>query len=364
MHAFVATVPITILEAVNFVVSNEIQDADLYLVRVFQNADEVGARLRKTKVFRKVFVVDDVLLTYPITLKKCINAVKNSKSVIRLMQKTKYDFIYYNNSGWLINSIFYTGAMKNNKRVKNIFLEHGYYSYTCDYADKPAYLKPLIRLAGLKCMDGSMLDELYAFHPELLKVRHDGKLVKMSAIDKKNAYLLQAVNQIFGYRASEDEFVDKDIIILEQGPMKFDFDKEAFWDRVLQVLDKERTIIKAHPRQAESTLHGKGIRVCREHTIPWEVEIMNIDTSSKYQITIFSGSCVSSKLLFDEEPTVILLYKLLPVDKSVWNQSLLNFSDDLGNQYRNRKKYFVPETFEEFEQYCIHLGISSKGEGK
>jgi len=225
MHAFIGTVPFTILEAVHFVVSNEIQDADLYLVKVFQNADEVGARIRQTKVCRKVFVVDDVLLTYPITLKKCINAVKNSKSVIRLMQKTKYDFIYYNNSGWLINSIFYTGAMKNNKKIKNIFLEHGYYSYTCDYAEKPAYLRLLIRLAGLKCMDGSMLDELYTFHPELLKVRYDGKLVKMPAINKNNKHLLQAVNQIFGYSASKDEFMNKDIIILEQGPLKFDFDK-------------------------------------------------------------------------------------------------------------------------------------------
>lgn len=357
MHAFIATVPFTILEAVNFVISQDIRDADIYLVKVFENAEEVGQRIRNTKVFRNVYVVEDVLLTYPITMKKCMNVVKNSRSILRLMREHQYKYVYYNNSGWLINSIFYTGALKRNKDVKNIFLEHGYYSYTNDYADKSWRLRMLIHMVGLKCMDGSMIDEFYAFHPELIDVRYDGTLKKMPSVDKTNMRLVNVINEIFGYDKAQDEFVDKDIIVLEQGPQKFEFDKDAFWNKVFQIIDKDRTIIKPHPRQKKSTLYDIGASICRNHTTPWEVEIMNIDAASKYQITIFSSSCVSPKLLFDEEPTVILLFKLLPVDTSVWDQKLLDFSEKLGNQYRMKEKYFVPETFEEFEQYCMDHGI-------
>ena len=73
MHAFIATVPFTILEAVNYVIENKIEDADIYVVNVFAGADKTAERIKKTGIFENVFFMDDVLLTYPITLKKCIN---------------------------------------------------------------------------------------------------------------------------------------------------------------------------------------------------------------------------------------------------------------------------------------------------
>ena len=149
MHAFIGTVPFTIIEAINFVIANEIRDADLYVVKVFDGAEKVGERIRDTGVFKNVSILDDVLLTYPITFSKCINVVRNGKKVLNLLKKKKYDFCYYNNSGWLINSIFYTGFIKENPNIKNNFLEHTYCSYVTDYAQKPWYLRWLIKMVGL-----------------------------------------------------------------------------------------------------------------------------------------------------------------------------------------------------------------------
>ena len=105
MHAFIGTVPFTILEAVHFVIANNIQDADLYVVKVFNDAASVGKRLEQTGVFRNIFIVDDVLLTYPITLKKCIKVLKNSRILLEMLAEKQYEAVYYNNSGWLINSM-------------------------------------------------------------------------------------------------------------------------------------------------------------------------------------------------------------------------------------------------------------------
>ena len=351
MKAFIATVPFTIIEAVHFVVENNIEDADLYFVNVFSNAKDIYHNIKKTDIFKNVYFIDDVLLTYPITIKKCIKTLQNGREFLKSTQGRKYDEVYYNNSGWLINSIFYTAFYKENKNIKNIFLEHGYYTYTNDYAAKPWYMKWLIKMVGLKCMDGSMLEELHMFHPEIMKMPHTGKLIKMKPLNKKNKRLVDSLNIIFDYDAKADEFRDKDIIIMEQGPQKYEFDKDAFWDKVIHILDKEKSIIKAHPRQKNSSLSNKGIAVCRNHTLPWEIELLNNDMTHKIKITIFSGACVSPKLIFDEEPIVVLLYKLLPVPKSTWNEAMLDFSNQIGRLYTDQNKYFVPETFEELQSF-------------
>ena len=36
------------------------------------------------------------------------------------------------------------------------------------------------------------------------------------------------------------------------------------------------------------------------------------------------------------------------------------FANELGNTYRDKSKYFIPETFEEFEEYCKKIGIGRK----
>ena len=351
MKAFIATVPFTIIEAVNYVVSENIDDADIYLVNVFNDAREIYENIKKTDVFKNAYFVEDVLLTYPITLKKCFKVIKNGRKFIRDNKKRKYDAVYYNNSGWLINSVFYTAFRKGNKNLENNFIEHGFYSYTNDYSQKPWYMRHLVHLFGMRCMDGSMLDNLYMFHPEIMSMPTSANICKMKKMDKTNKRLVNSLNTIFGYSPEQDEFSEKKIIIMEQGPQKYEFDKDGFWNRILKMIDKDNAIVKAHPRQKQSSLIDKGVAVCTNHTVPWEIELLNMDINDKVQMTIFSGSCISPKLLFDEEPTVIFLYKIAPIDQSVWGEGVTAFADSLGEMYRDKSKYFVPNSWEEFDAY-------------
>lgn len=361
MHAFIGTVPFTLIEAINYVISYEIKDADLYFVTVFDGASEMGERIRKANIFRNVYMVEDVLLTYPITLKKCLKVVKNGEKLQKDLRGRRYDYIYYNNSGWLINSIFYNGIYKGNSNVKNIFLEHGYSTYIKHYEKKPWYLRILINLVGLKCMDGSMLDEVYMFEPELNCVKQNGTIRKMKKIDKNNESLRKAMNYIWSYNVDADsEYKNKKVIIMEQGPQKVEFDKEKFWEEILSVLDLEQVIVKAHPRQKNSTLSNFGVKISRNHVLPWEIEVLNHDMNNKVLMTIFSGACLSSKLLFEEEPTIIFLYKLLPVDYSFLGEELVDFANKVGDLYENKTKYFIPESLEELQEYCNRIGIGRK----
>lgn len=350
-HAFVATVPFTLIEAINFVVSMEIEDADVYITRSFADAENVAKRLATTGVFKNVFIEDDVLLTYPITVKKCWNMVKNGKKVSREISKRHYDYAYYNNSGWLINSIFYTGFVKGNKDCKHRFLEHGYSTYLTEYGKKPWYLRPLIHLTGYKCMDGSMLEALYMFDERLLKVHQDGEIRKMPFMDRNNKRLMDALNTTFNFNPEENEFTDKDVIIMELGPLKVDFDMASFWEEALKELKKDISIIKSHPRQKNSALQSMGIDVAKNHGIPWEIIALNTEMEKKTQITIFSGSCIMPKTCCDIESNVILLYKLLPVDYSFLGARIVELTEEIRKLYKNPEKLFIPETWDELSNY-------------
>ena len=353
MHAFIVTVPYVLIEVTNFVLANEINDADVYITKTFANAESVADRLKDTGVFEHVYIVENVLLTYPITIKKCLEVVKNGKRVVKELSARKYEYAYYCNTGWLINSIFYTGFVKGNEHCKHRFLEHEYGTYLIEYSKKPLYLRLLINLMGYKCMDGTMLEALYMFEPGLLKVPHYGELRTMPLIDRNNKKLVSALNCAFDFNPEDNEFNDKDIIILEQGPLKIDFDKEAFWESILNKINHSRAIIKAHPRQSGSTLQQSGINISKKFSVPWEVIALNTNIEEKTQITIFSASCVMPKINFNLEPTVILLYKLVPVDYvNFVGRQIDELHEEIKNKYSDKNKFFIPETMEEFEEYC------------
>ena len=351
-HAFVATVPVTLIEAINFVVSFNIKDADVYITRSFVDSDGVAERLSECKLFKNVYIYDDVLLTYPITARKCCHVVLNGKKIVKDISSRSYDYAYYNNSGWLINSIFYTGFIKGNKKCKHRFIEHGYNTYLNEYGRKPWLLGALIKICGYKCMDGSMLEALYMFNPSLLKVPQNGEIRTMPYMDKNNALFVDILNHTFNFDPNKNEFKNKKLIIMEQGPLKEEFDIEEFWKNILSDVEKETAIIKCHPRQRKSALQNMGIELSNSNTIPWEVIALNTEMEDKVQMTIFSGSCIIPKTCCNIESTVILLYKLLPIDYSFIGEKVVELTNEIGTQYEDEKKFFIPETLEELKNYC------------
>ena len=357
MHAFIATVPATLLMAINFVISEGIKDADVYITKSFAHAEEYAKRLQEKGVFSNVYLEEDVLVTYPITIKKCYRMVMNGKKVVKDMSTRQYDYIYYNNSGWLINSIFYTGALKGNPDCEQHFIEHGYSTYLTEYGKKPWYLRFLILLSGYKCMDGSMIKELHMYNPELLRVHQQGKTVKMPYMDRYNKKFMDAINYVYGFDPSDNEFENKEIYIMEQGPLKVDFDLEAFWNEIISEIDTTKSIVKPHPRQKNSVLQRLGIAISQNNTVPWEVIALNSEMETKTQMAIFSGSCINPKNFCNIESRVIFLYKLLPVDYTFLGKDIVNLSEYIGTTYSDQDMFFVPETMEELREYLREYGL-------
>lgn len=351
MDAYIASVPVHLLYAMQMIKQKKIKDCDLYYVPTTSNADEFLEAIRRTKVFRSVTMLPNINIEYPITISQCLKISWNRFGARKILKTPKYDNVYYNTDGWLLNSIIYSSL--KNKKAHNIFVENGVNPYITPYDDKEWYLRMYINCNIMTCMDGRFIDERYVFEPSLVSVPQSGSMNQISKINRNDEDFKRLINDIFEYDDVKDSFSYKKVIIMEQAPRKEPIDMVGLWKHVSNFIDKDATIVKSHPRQKNSILRGLGFDVYERYRIPWEVLALNQDIEDKTLLTIFSTSCVNPKLMFDEEPRVIMLYKLLGMDYSFFGEGLIKFVEGVGSLYRDKEKFFIPESWMEFEEYCI-----------
>lgn len=349
MDAYIAIVPQHMLYALQMIKQKGIKECDLYYFRLTKDADQLAERVREQHIFKNVYVLPNLVVEYPITIKQCIYISLKKYEAMSLLRGKHYDTVYYNSDGWLFNSIIYTGL--RDKHAKNVFVENGLNPYITPYDTKEWYLRLFIKLNLLTCMDGKYIDERYVFEPSLISVPQSGKIHRIEKIDCSDMEMLERVNQIYGYDSQLDSFESSDFIILEQGPRREPIDMYALWSNVLQIIDPARSIVKAHPRQKESALKQLGLRMFERYTTPWEVLSMNQNMEEKTILAIFSTACVNPKLMFGQEPRVIMLYKLIGMDYSFFGKGMIDFVNGVGALYKDKSRFFIPETWDEIRMY-------------
>jgi hypothetical protein len=350
MNAYIASVPLHILVAIQMIKQNDIKDCDLYYVPTSNNANILMDAVRKTGIFNSVTVLPNINIEYPITIKQCINISFNRFKVRKILKNRYYENVYYNTDGWLLNSIIYSSLP--NTEAKNIFVENGLNPYITPYDSKQWYLRLYINLNFMTCMDGKYIDERYVFRPSLISVPQSGQIKKIDTLDRNDIRMRELVNDIYGYDEEKDSFDNKDIIIMEQGPRKEPIDMVRLWGKVKKYIPVDKSIVKSHPRQKNSALRGLGFDVYERYVIPWEVLTLNQDMNNKTLICIFSTSCVNPKVMYDEEPRVIFLYKLIGMDYSFFGKGMISYVEHVKELYRDKEKFFIPETWDEFDEYC------------
>lgn len=352
MDAFFATIPNHFFYIFQMIKQNKIEECDLYYTNVTKDAEAIVERAGKLGVFKNVYLLPNISIEYPITAKRCIDISLKKREVLKLLKDKEYSTVYYDVDGWLYNSIIFSGLKGKKKSFRNVFVENGVNPYITPYDSKEWYLRAFINFNGLTCMDGRFIDERYVLEPDMLGVKQSGELKKIDKLDSADPFLKDNLNKIFQYDSSLDSFGDSDIIIMEQAPRREPIDMYSLWQKVGGKIDKDRAIIKPHPRQMDSELRSLGYKTYDRNTIPWELSVLNENIEDKTIISTFSTTCINPKLMFDQEPRIIMLYKLLGRDYSFFGEGLLAFVDKVKDSYSDKNKFFIPETWEEFDDYC------------
>ena len=85
------------------------------------------------------------------------------------------------------------------------------------------------------------------------------------------------------------------------------------------------------------------------------MKLLNMeDVNEKLFISIHSTACLTPKLLFDEEPYLILFYHLIDDAVTERNERFDHTMKLFIDSYRDKDKIMLPKTQEEFVQ-CVEL---------
>ena len=350
MIAYIAHAPIHLLFAIHILKIDQIEGCDLYYISTSKNAEKLVERARETGCFSNVYLLPNIMLEYPITLKQIVDISLRRFKVRKLLKNKNYDTVYYNSDGWFLNSIIFSSL--KDKKARNVFVENGINPYITSYESKQWYLRLFINCSGMTCMDGRFIDSRYIFEPSLMQVAQRGTIVPLKKFDRNDDNYKRVVNHIFGYDEEVDSFADKEIIIMEQGPRKEPIDMLGLWGKVSKWIPMDKAIVKSHPRQKRGNLSGIGFEVFERYVTPWEVISLNQDMSGKTLMSIFSTACIYPKVMYDDEPRVIMLYKLIGMDYTFFGKGMIGFVEGIGNLYKNKERFFIPESWDELEAYC------------
>ncbi|SFC52500.1 hypothetical protein SAMN05443252_104102 [Bacillus sp. OV322] len=356
MVLFICSTPYHIYNAVSLV--NTIysdSEKDLYILDHSASNYEIYLNLKGEKIFDNILFLRTKNLTgggSSIPLIRYYNSFKhllNSRYVTNQIFNDKvYDSIFISSPDIPSQLIYY--FYKNKTNATQLFMyEDGTFAYS--YFDfqfnffKKLFIKVIFGRDIMNEHTG-----VYVYRPEFLQTNKMVKINKLPSINKKDINIKNLLNKIMNYQDSYQRELDKPYIFFDQA-----FQFNSSMNRGKQLLqfiitktESDKVTVKLHPRTVKSTYEN----LCKVTNlpIPFELFELNNEVEEKVLISISSTACLNPKIVYDEEPYVILLFKLL--DNSIQQPLNSTFYDivfKVKNSYRDINKFFIPETIEELE---------------
>lgn len=272
-------------------------DVDVIITDQSKDSGEVADRLRKARVFRRVFYVHDldgrdetgVLAKYKRYMTAWLYPEKVLQRYVFLVGR--YDIFLFHNASLLTHLI----CRHCGKETRCFRFEEGYSTYT-----RPLLEKKRLRRWMIRCAFGDLgrrIQGLYLFHPELFRQDVKYPLLCIRPLGKNNEELRQVLNRIFAYEP-DPCLLNADYIFLEESfrPSYPEIDDVDLVCRIAGVVGKERLVVKQHPRSPDNPFAALGIATVPSGSIPWEVILMNEDLSGKTLLTVMSGAVLAPAL--------------------------------------------------------------------
>ncbi len=233
-----------------------------------------------------------------------------------------------------------------NKKGASLHLyDEGTYTYKC-LEIAPSVFK---RILSQILFRAQMLDKcqcLWVRSPEDVAVGA-GKNIEIKKIVTAFGDISDIIGTVF-YGTFDPEQFRAPVIFLDQY-----FSDKAYADLQKKVVSmitgrygRESVAVKLHPSTGDS---GYGPDIITIKTkIPFELFAGSIDIENKIIIAIYSTACFTPKQVFDKEPTVIFLYKLVNADSGgIINKNFFDGSAGLKKKYSASEKVIVAEDLED-----------------
>lgn len=330
--------------------------ADLVLRNGFSNVDNIVRILKDNKVFSNIFIVDRKENT---TSKlHLINSIKNIIFPLNYLKdnypidinliKNQYDYIVTTKF-----TPFIAAMWQVNKKAKLHLHEDGAGSYIAyfDLEMRSKSYKMFYKLFN-NGKDFYNYEKIYLNNKDIY-TRDDKNLVV--EIPKFNKDYLKQIKKMF--KEYIYDYGDIDIYWLSQklddskGKESFDAEEEVLYLKKY----KDKVLYCPHPRYF---LCEHDFKISDIKQI-WELQVLDQDNfDDKLIISVHSTACLTPKILFDKQPYVIFLYKLVIKHDWYFFKEMEKVIELFKNSYSDPSKIMIPETLAEYKE-CIDSYIKN-----
>jgi hypothetical protein len=328
---------------------------DLYVLDHSPECYRYYLILKESKVFKQVYFLKtretyslkkknkvSNLLSYR---KKAFNALNYKRLENNIPNKEScYESIFVAYPD-LPTQIIYYYFKKQNFEVKFNLFEDGIYTYNA-LNKKDSWL----RVRFSRMVFGSYVLEdcksVYAYKPNFVNIKNKGiERLKIPEMKKSKDHGFEIINKLMGFDESHIEYLSNKCIFFDQ-PFGFDEimkQQSKLLKIICEIMGPENVGVKIHPRTQEN-LYQDTCNVINIK-IPFEILELNFDINNIILISVLSTACLNPKIVFNEEPYVILLYKLIELQGT--DNAFLDIVLKVKNSYNNKNRFFIPETVEE-----------------
>ena len=347
------------------------ESADLYIDPQFADAESLCGRIRKLGIFENVIVVDwrkiceKYLTKGPGFLNhlQIINSYIHVEKIVKLilLQEVNYKNIFLSSKAFMPRMVLFS-FIKKNMPIHPFYFDDGTGSYENNRAYRIKFSDKVIRrlLFGKKANCTNY--ERYLFSPSIYYELNDKTDIDIISIKRfwENPHGEDIINRVFGI--NQKPMIEESLIILDQ-PKDELFTSENIesinniYNRFVDTIGYENSVIKKHPRSSSEDF--KNIKYFETNGIPFELYCLNVNMTNKILISYSSTAVATPKILFDQEPIVIVLTKLI---KPITGEKNLfeDFFNAVKRAYRNPKRFMIPSNMDELIQIISMLNSNQE----
>jgi hypothetical protein len=361
--AFICYRGFQVLNCINFVYNN-IRDtagsSDIYIVDEFFDDKAIADRLRETGIFNNVILVQDIP-DRSLSLNRHLGQIFPKKYLqyrLGLEKELLADYLQLVTCGW--NKLFIRYAeFLQGKDIKTFFLDDGIVSYIGNMRHNEyrglinKKIKPFFGKGPYSIkIDGLYLNNINQNQSTMIE--HVAELPKLLTAKKEFKELL---NYVFGYneKCLNTKYVFLDQFTNKEIDMEKVVTKEALWGKIAAIVPRGELLIRLHPHDS-SKMDLPGVVFDKKRSL-WELVCINEVNDQNVLIGYCSTALITPKFIFDQEPTIICLYKLAEFKNKEKAQEIDNVFMRLRNSYRQKERVIIPESIIELESILKRLAL-------
>ena len=363
MIAFFAATPYQIFSVISIKYQYyREEETDLFILDHFFGSDKCAERVRSLGIFSDVYHVNSW-----IKFKRTIDDVKNPQKdpwKVRMrishafwklfyyggctaalrkdhIEPKKYSAMFFSHNAPVSNII---GAYIRRKRLK--ILQYGFEDGTRDYLDeldeKNYNMKKLERIMGVP-ENVYHKDKYWVYRPDQIcnRSKYDPKVER---IFPPNDEVRALILKIWDVRRSPyifNRYIFFDTL-LERGVL------HRIVDPIVEIVGKDNFTLKQHPLRRDKPFADHEVEIWPASDIPFEAYLATGNYNDNILISQYSTSCFTPKFIYDQEPMIIFLYRIVPTKESV--ETVESMVNKLISVYEQKGRIYIPRDVDEFYQ--------------